>query len=466
MAYIVCLTSGLTGILHASFELVARLEQAGHRLSCGSPLEVKDKVEAQGIHYVQLPPGALDPEPETPNYSGPTRRLKRWAYKWTHRRERKTQAYAELRLNEVAKLLNALNPDLLIIDVELHEYILMAYQQQRSFLLLSQWFSLWNRPGLPYLLEDIIPGKGWRGSLLGIKWSWFLVRIHRAWMFAKKRTVSVGTDRRSMLLEAAHRLHFPMAYIRENYWPGPFTYSHLPVISMTALEMEFPHPIRANLHYIGPMVYTDRRDTQINGEVTAALEGLLQEVQDRQARLIYCSVSSLKKGDQLFLNKLSQAVSQEPNWVLVVGLGGLLDRQIIDPLPANVHPFAWVPQLQLLEHADLSINHGGIHTINECIHFQVPMLVYSGKRSDQNGCAARVAYHRLGATGDKDLDTVEQIREKIKKVLTDEEIKNNVGVMHRHYLRYREACCLEKLVEGMLNKENKDSVARGKPLAP
>ena len=55
MAKIICVTTGLTGILNASFELVAQLQSAGHDLKYASPRRVGERVELQGIPFVQLP---------------------------------------------------------------------------------------------------------------------------------------------------------------------------------------------------------------------------------------------------------------------------------------------------------------------------------------------------------------------------------------------------------------------------
>ena len=43
MAKIICITTGLTGILNASFELVARLQQAGYEVCYASPKNVAEK---------------------------------------------------------------------------------------------------------------------------------------------------------------------------------------------------------------------------------------------------------------------------------------------------------------------------------------------------------------------------------------------------------------------------------------
>ncbi len=97
-----------------------------------------------------------------------------------------------------------------------------------------------------------------------------------------------------------------------------------------------------------------------------------------------------------FVKKLIEAVKDNEDLLLFIGLGGMLEQTSFAPIPDNVILKSSMPQLFLLSNADCSINHGGIHTINECIHYAVPMLIYSGKKYDQNGCAARFyEWHRF-----------------------------------------------------------------------
>ena len=450
MAKIICVTTGLTGILNASFELVARLKANGHQVLYASPRNVAKRVEQQGIAYSQLGNIRLHPGPELPAFSGGFKKIKRLLYKIRHAKKRRAIALENTNPMDFAALLATESPDLLLIDIELHEYIFKAYKQKSKFILLSQWFSLWNRPGLPYLLYDTIPNKDWAGQNWMIQLSWLKVKWKRWWTFTKQKWYTVFTDRRSVLLELAKQEKFPLQYIRENYWPGPFTYDKLPVMSMTAWEMEFPHVIRPNLFYIGPMVQEFRVENQVNSVVNDQLEAALLVGQNNEKALIYCSVSTLHEGDHQFISKLIQAVATQRNWILIISLGGLIQEALLPELPKNVFAFSYVPQLKVLQQADCSINHGGIHTINECIHFKVPMLIYSGKRSDQNGCAARVAYHRLGIMADKDKDDSIAIRTRITQLLEDTSFKINVARMKEHFVKYQQNACLENKIQAFL----------------
>ena len=451
MAHIVVITSGLTGILNASFELMHRLEKAGHRVTCACPKDVGAKVKIQDFTYLQLSSVNYEPAPELPAFKENFRKVKRLIYKWVNRKKRQKEAILALRMEDFESKMKGLKPDLLILDVELHEHIMTAVAQKMPVLLLSQWFSLWEREGLPPLLQDTLPGVGEEGSPAAIKEAWQKIKRERKQIFLKKKMRSAGTDRRTILQKYAAQISFPKEYISENFWPGPFTYSKLPVINMTAEELEFAHNPRPNSFYIGPMVYANRKEVYSDGTVDRQLERLFLEKKEQNKKLIYCSVSTYRRGDTTFLQKLFEAVKDRKEWILIVGLGGMLERDSLKNLPKNVHPFKWIPQLKVLEKADLSINHGGIHTINECLHFRVPMLVYSGKRSDQNGCAARVHYHGVGIMADKDLDNAADIQQKIKSILSEKKYTDKVNEIQTKIEDARAKRTAENLIETFLN---------------
>ena len=359
MAEILCLTSGLTGIAYASFELVRRLEQAGHSVVYASPRSIGDLAEANGITYTQLAPVNFFPGGQENGEKGLMQRLKKWWSRLSNRDQRRADAVQALGMDAFAGFLQERDPDLIIVDVELHEHLMTAVAMGWPTVLLSQWFSLWQRPGLPPLMEATIPGQGWRGSSWGLSWAWWRWRWQRRWIFGKKSLRTVGTNRRAILREYARKIGFPLRYAPDNYWPGPFTYSGLPVLSMTVQEMEFPHPIQAGLTYVGAMVNEERKDAKQDSEVEGRLAEIFALCDEQNTRLICCTVSTFKAGDTTFLQRLIAAVGRRPDWQLIVGLGSKLQVAELGEIPTNVHPFAWIPQLRVLRRADCSINHGG-----------------------------------------------------------------------------------------------------------
>jgi len=247
MAKIICVTTGLTGILNASFELMSRLESAGHQVLCAAPKDVGSRFDFKKIPFTKLANIHTDANLNLPEFSGPFKKIMRFFYKQGNKQKRRAKALKRIEPITFSKMLDHESPDFLIIDIELHEYIIKTYSQAIPFVLLSQWFTLWKSNHSPYLLSDTLPGSGWKGSKIGIKISWMVVKCKRWWTFKKQKLLSGGTDRRSILLDYAVQEKFPLKFIKENYWPGPFSYNTLPVISMTAKEMEFTSKEPSNL---------------------------------------------------------------------------------------------------------------------------------------------------------------------------------------------------------------------------
>lgn len=450
MGRILCITSGLSGILNASYEIAHRLQTANYQVIIASPAPVGEKVVAQGFDYRQLPPVNFFPCPPLPDFHGPLIKLKRFWFRLKNGSRLRKISQHSLHMPEFEKILLELKPDFILVDIELHEHIFTIFSLGVPFSLLSQWFSLWKRPGLPPLLHDTIPGVGWRGSKIGMEWAWVQVKIWRWWVFNKKRILYAGTDRRTTLKNYARQVGFPLHFIRQNFWPGPFSYSTLPVITITAQEMEFPHDIRPSMYYVGPMVYSNRRELQEDGVIKQKLENIFQRKLEEGLSLIYASVSSFSLGDVAFLQRLIKAVEPKKKWILVIALAGRIKVEELGPLPGNVYPFSWIPQLLVLRHADCSINHGGIHTIHECLYYQVPMIVYSGKTSDQNGCAARVHFHGLGIMADKDKDTTMDIRHNIEKILGEPAYKKKSQQFFEKCRRYHDENILAETIGQLL----------------
>lgn len=453
MAHIACLTTGLTGVLNASFEVVSRLQKDGHRVTYLSTPQIKDRIATEGIEYVEIPTINVHPAPALPHFSAPFSWFKRLRFKAINARTRKRVAISALEMKSFSNTLQSLNPDLVLIDMELHEHIITTVALNIRVALLSAWFSGWKHLGVPPINTDIIPGNGFKGSFLGMERAWLTYQFKQWIKIQRRKILDFGSDRYTVLLSYARRNKFPLNELQKYNWPSPFTYKTMPVLTMTAFELEFPHDVRPGLSYIGPMVYLDRKDTIATPAIYESLQEIFELKEQKKKSLIYCSVSSMRKGDTRFTQQIIKAVENQPDWVLILGLGGLIDPCDLGTLPVNVYAFKWVPQLEVLKHADCSVNHGGIHTINECIHFKVPMVVYSGNQFDQNGCAARIAYHGVGLMGDKEKDTPVQIQNHIQAILKENTFRSKMEKLHQQYLIYRKHKTLENLIHEFLKKQ-------------
>ena len=444
MAHLVCITGGLTGMLNASLALVEQLEQAGHRITYASPADLREPVTAQGISYIQLDPWVMqsgDPP------------ISRWQKFWTLR-ERQQRAVDALGLQRFGQTIQELSADLVLIDMEMNPHIMAAVGGQFPVVLLCQFLSIWRRPQLPPIHTDIVPGQGWRGQSLAIEWSW-LRYSWRKWVECQReRWRRMGLDRLSVLQCYAEQIGYPFRErFGRNQWLVPYPHGPLPILCLNALELDFPHDPHPLMHYVGPMVAENRYESRVDLTTDQTLAQIFENRRTSGRPLIYCACSTFLKADQRCLQQIVAAVSNSPHWDLVLGLGGQLAPDQLGPLPPNIHAFHWVPQVQVLKHADCVINNGGINSINESIYCGVPMLIYSLRRFDQNGNAARVATHGLGIVGDPVRDQAEQVRHHIQTLLTDPVYQTRVSRMRDCFFHYSHEKSAAHAIEALLNRQ-------------
>ena len=61
-------------------------------------------------------------------------------------------------------------------------------------------------------------------------------------------------------------------------------------------------------------------------------------------------------------------------WQVVLATGRGTDPRSLGPIPANVLVHAFVPQLEVLQRADVFVTHGGVNSVQESIWYGVPMV--------------------------------------------------------------------------------------------
>ena len=425
----------LLGRLHSTFELISRLEKEGHSVTCLCSKLISEKIENQGFSFVEIP--------EINFYYQDSQRkeLTTWFAKCKYYFKNLNRHYAYgkriLNLDEYKSIIIKLNPDLVLADVELHDLIFAAIAAKIKVVLFHTWFSNKISKNLPSIRSTIIPEIGFSGSVFGIALNRFKMRLMvYARLYINKLTFN--NYRREIFRKYAQEIGFDRSNLMVNTLPPLYSFTKLPILTMAMLEMEFPHKTANNLKYIGPMVHQNRVNGKIDVDINDRIEAVFSLKEREHKKLIYCSISSFVRGDITFLKKVIDAVANEKKWILLMTLGGNIATDLIEPVPSNVFLFSWVPQLKILANADCSINHAGINSINECLHYSVPILAYSGKHFDQNGNAARVAYHGMGIRGDKDFDDSEIIKNNISRVLNEPSFKSKMIEMNTVYNEYRE----------------------------
>lgn len=435
MAHIAVIMTGLTGNLNSSLELCNRLKKEGHTITYLAIRDIKEKILPYNIKYIQLPEITYSISSKELGFSNKSF-FKKKIFHLKNREDIYKKSIQFLSLNEYEKILKSLNPDKVIIDQEIHDLIFISYKLGIPITLVSSWFNHIkdSELKLPPIRTSIVPNNGFKGSCLNILINWLFIKL-KVYARIVVNKLYFNDYRRATLKRYAKSNGFPIKKLVATNLPNLFSYTSFPLLSFTMKEMDFQHKPPRNFVYVGAMVSENRI---IKTDKEPILEKIIKIKSNENKKIIYCAASSLLDIEKKFIDALIKIVENKKKWILVISLGGKLPQGSFKSKSENIFILSWVPTMKILNYADCCINHGGINTINECIHFKVPMLVYSGKKFDQNGCAARIKYHKLGLIGDKDNFDAQSLKNNLHELLNSKAFSDSAKKFNELYLKYRD----------------------------
>jgi UDP:flavonoid glycosyltransferase YjiC (YdhE family) len=237
----------------------------------------------------------------------------------------------------------------------------------------------------------------------------------------------LGNDRRSVWERAARASGVDVAQVSvRTEWPYLY-FPGLRYLHVSALELDFPAGQVHTEGRVGPLVYRDRREPAAVEDVAAVRDFLAARTPDSPP-LVLCVMGSILNPAG-FYSRLVSAAEDADFEVLV------LARDMKPDLPDNVTAVSYMPQIEALAHASVAIFHGGVATLNECVAAGVPMLVCSGRKLDENGNAARVAYHGVGLRASISASPRE-LRAGIETLLLDPSYRQHVEKLRERFAHY------------------------------
>ena len=131
-------------------------------------------------------------------------------------------------------------------------------------------------------------------------------------------------------------------------------------IVFTSKEFNPPVENPENFYFMGPSL---EREEDLSGFV----------IPHRSKKVITMSLGTLLREEDpsvtSWYRELIKAFADDPEYELILAGGDL------GPLPDNVQSYDKIPQLFALKHSDVFIHHAGMNSLNEGLHFGVPMLV-------------------------------------------------------------------------------------------
>lgn len=449
MARLLCVTAAMPGMLFPAVELARRLVRRGHELTLLSDERARSTVTGAGIDF-----GPLDSRGHSEFLEEDAK--KGWAARLRDlpaRRARAASAFGSLHFEST---LRQIDPDLLLIDGELHAEIITAITAEVPLALLNSFVAVWRHPEVPPPHCSVRPGVGLSGSRFGIWALWKRLRL-RKWARARRLALRhLGCDHLSALRQLARDRGLDLRETDASQWLIPFTYRSLPVLSLHALEFEFPHRPPDGVHYVGPLLL-EARGEAVGRTVHAELEAIYASCRDTGRTLIYAGFGSFLSTELSFLRRLVQGVASRQDWTLVLSLGGRLSPGALGDLPERVHAFRWLPQPDVLRRATVAVTHGAINTTDECVLSGVPSLAYCGGETDMAGSTARLVHHGLGLAGDS-RDSPGMIESRIDRLLREPEFRDNVYRFRGHYEAYAANQVAERAVESILDSIDKGPV--------
>lgn len=147
----------------------------------------------------------------------------------------------------------------------------------------------------------------------------------------------------------------------------------------------------------------------------------IEDLKDK--KVIFISMGTILNQQQTLYEKCFEAFKDTPA-TIVLAVGKKTNIEQFKNVPPNFILYKYVPQLEVLQHTDVFITHGGMNSSSEALYYGVPLVVIpiSG---DQPLVAKRVTELGAGVHLDKTSLTPEILREETESVLYRKEFKGN-----------------------------------------
>lgn len=137
------------------------------------------------------------------------------------------------------------------------------------------------------------------------------------------------------------------------------------------------------------------------------------------------SFSYDRQGD--FVRTCVEAFSGTP-WHVVMSVGEQFDLDAFGPVPDNIQLMRWVPQLAVLERADVFVSHAGMNSVMESMYFGTPVVAIP-HMPEQRITASRLAELGLGTRLEPADITAERLRAAVDGLAEDKGVRARVDAL-------------------------------------
>ncbi len=129
-----------------------------------------------------------------------------------------------------------------------------------------------------------------------------------------------------------------------------------------------------------------------------------------------------------------EAFSSDERFRIILATGTEEIKNSLGPLAPNVRAFTNIPQLEILKHTDVFINHGGMNSISEGMKNGVPMLIIPHSK-DQFSNSLRIKELGVGDEILADHLNKENLRHKVLNLMFSPQIQKTVKKIKEEFER-------------------------------
>ncbi|NRQ71142.1 glycosyl transferase [Bacillus cereus] len=143
----------------------------------------------------------------------------------------------------------------------------------------------------------------------------------------------------------------------------------------------------------------------------------------KNEKVIFISMGTVFNEQPALYEKCFEAFKDVDATVVLV-VGKKINISQFENIPKNFKLYNYVPQLEVLQHADVFVTHGGMNSSSEALYYGVPLVVIP-VTGDQPFVAKRLTDVGAGIRLNRNELTSELLRETVKKVMDDVTFKEN-----------------------------------------
>ena len=140
-------------------------------------------------------------------------------------------------------------------------------------------------------------------------------------------------------------------------------------------------------------------------------------------KIVFISLGTIANKNIKFYKDCFEALGSRDDLIVVMSIGKKVDIKDLGEIPANFKVYNYVPQLEVLEQADLFITHGGMNSSSEGLYNGLPLVVVP-QMGDQFVVAKRVEEFGAGIELRKNVEP-SNIGQAVNEILSNNSYKEN-----------------------------------------